>query len=295
MATILVVDDSPVDRHLAGKLLEKAAGLTVVYAADGRSALDLMRDNTPDLVLTDMQMPGLDGLQLTGEIRTRFPSVPVILMTAHGSEELAVQALQQGASSYVPKRNLGQDLAETVENVLGVAKAAQTQERLLESLTQTDSHYMLRNDITLIPPLIGHLQENLARMKLCDEVGRLRVTVALQEALVNAIYHGNLEVSSELREQDDKAYQALLKERQTTKPYRDRRVYVTARETPAEAVYVIRDEGPGFDPSSLPDPTDPANVEKVSGRGLFLIRTFMDRVEHNEAGNQITMLKRCDR
>jgi CheY-like chemotaxis protein len=295
MATILVVDDSPVDRHLAGKLLEKAAGLTVVYAVDGRNALDLMRDNTPDLVLTDMQMPGLDGLQLTGEIRTRYPGVPVILMTAHGSEELAVQALQQGASSYVPKRNLGQDLAETVENVLGVAKAAQTQERLLESLTQTDSHYMLRNDITLIPPLIGHLQENLARMKLCDEVGRLRVTVALQEALVNAIYHGNLEVSSELREQDDKVYQALLKERQTTKPYRDRRVYVTARETPAEAVYVIRDEGPGFDPSSLPDPTDPANVEKVSGRGLFLIRTFMDRVEHNEAGNQITMVKRCDR
>jgi anti-sigma regulatory factor (Ser/Thr protein kinase) len=154
---------------------------------------------------------------------------------------------------------------------------------------------MLRNDITLIPPLIGHLQENLARMKLCDEVGRLRVTVALQEALVNAIYHGNLEVSSELREKDDKAYQGLLKERQTTKPYRDRRVYVTAKETPAEAIYVIRDEGPGFDPASLPDPTDPANVEKVSGRGLFLIRTFMDRVEHNDKGNQITMVKRADR
>jgi anti-sigma regulatory factor (Ser/Thr protein kinase) len=59
-----------------------------------------------------------------------------------------------------------------------------------------------------------------------------------------------------------------------------------------EAVFVVRDEGPGFDPTSLPDPTDPINLERVSGRGLLLIQTFMDHVEHNETGNQITMIKR---
>src|SRR5262245_55145793 len=106
MTTVLVVDDSPVDRHLAGKLLEKTAGMTVVYATDGRNALDVMRQTQLDLVLTDMQMPGMDGLELVGEVRSQYPQIPVILMTAHGSEELAVQALQQGASSYVPKRNL---------------------------------------------------------------------------------------------------------------------------------------------------------------------------------------------
>lgn len=294
MATILVVDDSPVDRHLAGKLLEKCPDLKVAYATNGREALDSISQSAPDVVLTDLQMPEMDGLQLTETIRAQFPGVPVVLMTAHGSEEIAVQALQKGAASYVPKRNLVQDLAETVESVLSAKQAAQNQQRLLESLTQTESQFFLHNDVSLIPPLIGHLQENLSRMKLCDEVGRLRVTVALQEALVNAIHHGNLEVHSELREKDDKAYQAMIRERTGQKPYRDRRVIVTAKETPAEAVYVIRDEGPGFDPSRLPDPTDPVNVEKVSGRGLFLIRTFMDKVYHNETGNQITMIKRCD-
>src|SRR5262249_19808846 len=78
------------------------------------------------------------------------------------------------------------------------------------------------------------------------------------------------------------------------KPYRSRRVHVTARESPAEAVYVIRDEGPGFDPSKLPDPTDPANLERVTGRGLLLIRTFMDEVHHNPKGNEITMVNRAD-
>lgn len=294
MPTVLVVDDSPVDRLLAGRLLEKSPNLTIAYATDGKNALEVMQTSTPDAVVTDLQMPEMNGLELTEQVRALYPWVPVILMTAHGSEEIAVQALQRGAASYVPKRNLNQDLAETVENVVSVAGATKNQQRLLESLTQTESQFLLHNDLSLIPPLIGHLQDNLARMKLCDEVGRLRVTVALQEALVNAIHHGNLEVASSLREQDEKKYQTQIKERCQQKPYRDRRIHVTARETPVEAIYSIRDEGPGFDPSSLPDPTDPANVEKVSGRGLFLIRTFMDKVYHNETGNQITMVKRCD-
>ena len=56
--------------------------------------------------------------------------------------------------------------------------------------------------------------------------------------------------------------------------------------------YVITDEGPGFDPSSLPDPTDLENLEKASGRGLLLIRTFMDEVQHNDRGNELTMVFR---
>src|SRR5262249_47733754 len=154
--------------------------------------------------------------------------------------------------SYVPKANLAKDLPETVESVLALAQADQNQVRLLECLTQSESQFLLDNDPSLIPPLIGYLQGNLSRMKLCDEIGRIRVSVALQEALINAIHHGNLEVGSELKEKDDKAYQRLVDERRMAKPFRTRRVHVIARESPAEATYVIRDEGPGFDPSKLP-------------------------------------------
>jgi len=115
------------------------------------------------------------------------------------------------------------------------------------------------------------------------------------EALLNAMQHGNLEMSSELKEKDERGFQTLLQQRRREKPYLTRRVYVTARESPAEATYVIRDEGPGFDPSKLPDPTDPSNLDRVSGRGLLLIRTFMDKVHHNTNGNEITMVKRRDR
>ena len=61
-----------------------------------------------------------------------------------------------------------------------------------------------------------------------------------------------------------------------------------------EARFTIRDEGKGFDPSSLPDPTDPENLLKASGRGLLLVRTFMSEVTFNGIGNEITMIKRCE-
>ena len=57
--------------------------------------------------------------------------------------------------------------------------------------------------------------------------------------------------------------------------------------------YVIRDEGPGFDLKSLPDPRDPVNVERPSGRGMLLMRTFMDLVEYNAMGNMVTLFKRA--
>jgi CheY-like chemotaxis protein len=301
MAKILVIDDSAVDRRLAGSLLEKhygpedKAGFTVVYAANGKEGLAAIEREQPDLVLTDLQMPEMNGLELVEEAKIHHPAVPVILMTAHGSEEIAIQALQRGAASYVPKRNLAQDLLDTVDNVLTVAGARRHERRLLdECWVQTESLFRLPNDLSNIPPLISHLQDNLARLKVCDENGLIRVAVALREALSNAILHGNLEISSTLRSDDDKAYYRLIETRRAEEPYEDRYVHVSAKESRHEAVYVIRDEGPGFDPASLPDPLDPSNLENVSGRGLLLIRTFMDEVRHNKAGNEITMIKRSD-
>jgi hypothetical protein len=105
--------------------------------------------------------------------------------------------------------------------------------------------------------------------------------------------HGNLEVSSDLREIDGgKPYSDLIRQRRTESPYCDRRVYISLKTTREEAIFVIRDEGPGFDPSLIPDPTDPDNFEKVSGRGLMLIQAFMDEVRHGANGSEITMIKR---
>jgi CheY-like chemotaxis protein/anti-sigma regulatory factor (Ser/Thr protein kinase) len=291
MGSILVVDDSLTQAQQVVLLLEEA-GYTVATAGDGAAALALLAREEPDVVVTDLQMPGMNGLELVEAMRTDYPLVPAILMTAHGSEEIAIQALRQGAASYVPKKNLTRDLVDTVARVLTAAQAARAQQRLFECLTHVEHHFVLENDTGLIGPLVSHLSEAITRRRFCDANGLLRLTVAWSEALLNAMHHGNLEAPSELRQSDERVYHKLVEQRRGQEPYAGRRVHVTARLGPEEAVYVIRDEGPGFDPSTLPDPTDPANLERVGGRGLLLIRTFMDRVSHNECGNEITMSKR---
>jgi CheY-like chemotaxis protein/anti-sigma regulatory factor (Ser/Thr protein kinase) len=291
--SVLVVDDSAVDRHLVGGIIQKLDGWHASFAANGREALDSMGKAVPDLVLTDMLMDEMDGLELVQAVRSKYPGVPVILMTAHGSEDVAIQALQKGAASYVPKKSMARDLDETIEQVYAAAKTGQSQRRVLDCLTQQESHFILENDTTLISPLVGYLEDNVARLRLCEQSGLVLLGVALHEALTNAILHGNLGVDSALREVDEKKYQRLIQERQLTAPYRDRRVHVTATLNRREARFVIRDDGDGFDPGTLPDPTDPSNLGRVSGRGLLLIQTFMDHVEHNEKGNEITMIKRC--
>lgn len=295
MPTVLVVDDSAMDRRLAGGLLERMPDWKVIYAADGREALSQLELHVPDIVVTDLQMPVLNGLELVAAVKKDYPLVPVVLMTAQGSEEIAVRALKDGAANYVPKKLLADELIEVIERTLVASGSRRTHSRLWNRMARNAAAFVLENDLTLIPAIVQFVQQTVTRMRLCEEMETLRLGVALEEALLNAYYHGNLEVSSELREADHRAYYELAKRRSRESPYRDRRIFVEVRFAPPEAEYVVRDEGPGFDPSQIPDATDPANLERPSGRGLLLMQTFMDEVRFNETGNEVTMIKRYPR
>lgn len=292
ITTVLVVDDSATDRRLVGKLLERNTNWRIVYAANGAEAFNQLEIHLPDVVLADVQMPGMDGLELAAALQQEYPLVPVVVMTARDSEQLAVRALECGAASYIPKSQAVHELRGTIERVLTAAGDERGHSRLMQRLDQLDASFILENDLTLIPSMISYLQQLLMNMRICEERHRLRVGIALEEALLNSYYHGNLEVSSALREKDHAAYYELAKQRLEEAPYRGRRIYVNAKFAADEVLYVIRDEGPGFNPCELPDATDPANVERPCGRGLLLMRTFMDEVRFNAKGNEVTMIKR---
>ena len=292
MPRVLVVDDSEVDRRLVGGLLEKHGGCQVAYAPDGKVALQQFEAGVPDLVLTDLPMPEMDGLALVAAIKDDYPLTPVILMTAQGSEEIASEALRRGAASYVPKRKLAEDLIDTVERVLAGAREDRTHSRLMHHLTDCDASFVVGNDLTLIRSLVSYLQQLVRCMPLGDETERLRVGIALEEALKNAYYHGSLEVTTGVGWPQRKAIEQIARERLFEEPYRNRRIHVHAKVSRAEAVFVIRDEGPGFNASQLPDPADSESHSKTSGRGIILMRTIMDSVLYSPDGNEVTLVKR---
>jgi hypothetical protein len=168
------------------------------------------------------------------------------------------------------------------------------QQRLFERLVRTESRFLLDNDLSLIPSLVGHLRDNLAGCNLCDEPRLIRMSIALDDALKKAIVRGNLEIDPCLREADPRAFQTLIEQRRREKPYRDRRVHIFAKELLHEARYVIRHEGPGFYVANPLAADDPRMFELVSVRGMVLIQTFMDEVSHDDTGNGVTLVKGRD-
>ena len=301
---ILVVDDWEIDRIRVVEHLRSGLDAKFVVASDGLAALQAIDRHKPDLVVTDLVMPRMNGLQLVECIRRRYPFLPSVLITSRGSEQIAWRALEAGAVNYVPKQELGR-LVDTVLSVLQLSIGCRRQEQLRGFWQGTQSRFCLENDRAAIPVLVSHLQQQAANMRGLDDTECFRLGVALNEALANAVHHGNLELSSTLRE--DTAwnvtpemaeldymprpdYYVLAESRRWQDPYCRRRVHVTARESREVGRYTIRDEGPGFDKRVLCcDPTDPQNIGRPCGRGLFLIHAFMTRVEFNERGNEITM------
>ncbi len=292
---ILIVDDSPTQLLLMKGILDRHDDLHVRTARNGREALETVQQNSIDLVLSDLQMPEMDGLELVQAVKLSAPRVPVILTTSQGSEEIAAKALQQGAASYVPKRQMSTELLSTIRQVLDLAESDRKREDVSKCVVASSLRLCFANDETLVPGIISRLEQALVELDLFDEGERMQISMALDEAILNAMIHGNLEVSSELREVDDgEPYRELINQRASQTPYQERRVKVDLEATKQSVEFVIADEGHGFDVSSLPDPTDPANLENVSGRGLLLIRAFMDTVEHNDKGNRLTLRKQIN-
>lgn len=289
---ILVIDDSAVARTLVRGLLKKHwPKCEILEAADGEDGLQAVESEMPDLVLTDVCMPRSGGLDLLAALRDKKSVVPVVVMSGMGNEEMAVEALQAGAASYIPKPKLPELLFETVSMVSELSATHRNRRRIIGCLRSMDLAFELHNDASLVPPLVRYLEDHIGSLRLCDEHELVRIGVALHESLSNSIHHGNLELNSDLRQEDERLYYELGESRKRMWPYCDRRVHVFASLNSERIKFEIRDEGPGFNHRDVLDPTQEDNIERIGGRGLLLIRSFMDEVSYNSRGNEITLVK----
>src|SRR5436190_9409936 len=120
MAHVLIVDDEPNMRRVLGALLENA-GHATSRAASGDEALALVRSQDPDVVLTDLRMEGVDGMRLLELLHADFPEIPVVLITAHGSVDVAVEAMKRGAFDFLEKPFDQSRVLQIVDKAVGQA------------------------------------------------------------------------------------------------------------------------------------------------------------------------------
>ena len=121
---ILIVDDES-DIALILRLHLEDAGYATNRARDGMEALELLAADSYSLMLLDIRMPRMDGMEVLRHARERYPSLPIIMMTAHGSEPIAVEAMKQGAADYITKPFNTEELLKSVQQVLKLARAQQ--------------------------------------------------------------------------------------------------------------------------------------------------------------------------
>jgi serine/threonine-protein kinase RsbW len=237
---ILIVDNNDELRVLLEQALEDL-GHDVVAASERDKAL-----NRDDLDSFDLIISDLSGAEVNGEVDE-------------------VKAFKMGAANYLRSSYNRDELRAIVEKTLAYKLRYIDDPKVLQHVHEK-IEFELPSDLGLMNGVLEYLQDRVAKLGLIRP-DRSNLFVALDEAFVNAVKHGNKNDPSK-----------LLK--------------ITAELSPKEASFTVEDEGEGFDIREIPDPCDPANLFRTSGRGVLLIYNIMDEVEYNAQGNRVKMVKR---
>ncbi len=262
---ILIVDNNDELRAI----LEQALGTLgheVVITGDRATALARNDLGEFDLVISDLTEEDVETAQPVSELQRRCLLTTVSSNgSQNGSGPDIVKAFKLGAANFVRLPYNQDELRDIVERTLSY-KLQYVDNPTVLSHTHEKIEFELPSDLSLMNGVLQYLLERVQRLGLIKPE-RSNLFIALDEAFVNAVKHGNKNDPHKL-------------------------VKITAELSPKEACFTVEDEGDGFNIKDIPDPCDPANLFKTSGRGVLLIYNIMDEVEYNAQGNRVKMVKR---
>ncbi|HYJ48028.1 MAG TPA: ATP-binding protein, partial [Pyrinomonadaceae bacterium] len=261
---ILIVDNNDELRSMLEQVLREL-GHEVV--ATGDRELALARDDLDefDLIISDLTEDEHSGMQLLGEIKRKRLMVPVVVSSDEAQQPGVVKAFKMGAANFLRLPYNKEELRTIVEKTLSYKLRFVDDLKVLPYVREKID-FELPSDLTLMNGVLQYLIERVSKLGIIKPE-RSNLFVALDEAFVNAVKHGNCNDPRKL-------------------------VRITAELSSKEARFTVEDEGQGFNVQAIPDPRDPTNLFKTSGRGVLLIYNIMDEVQYNERGNRLTMVKR---
>ena len=290
MKKILIIDDEhPVRDVLKIALTEK--GYTVIEASDGKQGIQVFEDSLPEIVLTDVQMPELSGIEVTKKIKEIKADADVIIMTGYGTEELIIEALRAGASNYIKKPVSFNELFNIINNLI---LKRENRKRFIvnKDIVVSEKKTMLvDNDISKVWGIVNQVLFNIPSYIKESMVEGMKV--GLYEILVNAIEHGNLGITYDEKEEalNNNTYSALIKKRLREAEENSRKVNIQSMIENEKLTIEVNDQGSGFDFKKRSITSDPEMILAIHGRGILLTSLYFDKLEYKEPGNRVILEK----
>ncbi len=263
---ILIVDNNDELRSTLEQVLREL-GHDVVAIGNREEAINRQDLDEFDLIISDLTEDADAGIQILSEVQRKRLFVPVVVSSDQTQQPDIIKAFKMGAANYLRQPYNKEELREIVEKTLAY-KLRFVEDLKVLPYVREKIDFELPSDVNLMNGVLHYLTERVAKLGVIRPENS-NLFVALDEAFVNAVKHGNKNDPSKL-------------------------VRITAELSAKEAKFTVEDEGAGFNIQEIPDPRDPANLFKTSGRGVLLIYNIMDEVEYNERGNRLTMIKRPD-
>lgn len=288
--SVLLVDDIAEVRAILARAVE-GMGYRVRQAAESERATEVCEQEMPDIVLTDIRLPGTNGLTLTQRIRQRWPECPVIVMTGHSDEDSAIAALKSGACDYLKKPIHLTDLKAALDGVAHILGGQRGESLHALPIERMEFCLTVNNALDRVLPLTGYLARDAS--PLVQGLACFHLRIALQELVTNAIEHGNLAISSQ--EKADALirgnYEKLVEARSHDARFRDRRVAITVTYDREAGMirYRIADQGQGFDWQRELCRTVVGPETTGIGRGIHLAKALVADLAYNTMGSEVTL------
>ncbi len=287
---ILIVEDDHASRLFLESLLE-SNNYEFRSAENGIEGLNIFDEYNPDIVLSDIKMPIMDGLELLEAIRDKNSDAIVVIVTAFGSENYAIQALHLGANNYLKKPVSGQELLRLLKKYKAIISGKYSPESLPGKLKNRTFSIEFKSEFGKIPKIVDKIMIESAIE--IDDSEKVNIELGLVELITNAVEHGNLGISYiEKQTALDKGnLSELFNERVHNEKYKNRKILVDFFTDEEKYQWTITDDGDGFNWKNIPDPTDQEHILELNGRGIFISKFLFDKVEYFGKGNIVTATK----
>jgi YesN/AraC family two-component response regulator len=290
MKVLVVEDDEPSRNYLKDTL--QSQGHETYVAENGWYGLEAFKKHSPNLVLSDIRMPKMDGLELLEEIRKISRSVIVVMTTAYGCEEYALKALRLRANNYIKKPLRHMELLPLLKKYASIIDGNKEQDKAPAREKKANFTLEIENNLEKISESVALLIFIIG--DVLEDTDKLDVRLGLIELLTNAIEHGNLGIKREEKlnamEQGQESLKELYNQRMVSPRLASRKVKIEYKLNDTSTEWLITDEGLGFDWKSFLKRLE-TNPLQMESKGLLICKYHFDSLEFLNSGNQVRVRK----